>query len=250
MTLLERTRRLACVAAVAMAGLALASPARADMTLKITDVNTGSTITIHDLGTGDAVFSSLPGTFGNYRINSIDASANYDGNLLLNPNTGDANVLNTVLRITQTGAVGGATDTLKIEVNTDTTAGWTIPSGNPLTLSSTLAVSRLDGSNGTATGSFATFSSTLNSFPASTTVTAPNAYSAVTTVGTGDAPNPGPPFSLDNTLTITTTGVGQVVNLSASSDATFVPEPSTCFLALSGGLSLFAMERRRRRKPV
>jgi len=247
MTRAKHVRRLGGVAAVGITALAWASPAQADMTLTLTDVNTGATAVVDDFGTGDAFYGPPPQTLGNYRINSISASANYDGNTDGNINTGDANILNTVLRVTQTGTTGGSSDSLIITVTTSGTSSWSIPSGGLLILSSTNAVSRIDGSNGTATGSFSTFASTLTSGITSTTVTAPNAYGAVTTTNSGLASNPTPPFYLSNILTINTTGLNEVVNLSASTDVVAVPEPSTGIVALAGGLLMWAFGRRRRR---
>ena len=248
MTMLKHIRRLACLAAVAIAVLALAAPAQAQMTLTITDVNTGATTgPLSDTGTGLVGSSSIPTTLGNYTILPILASANYDGNTDHNINTGDANVLDTVLRVTQTGTMNGTSDSLIIQVTTFGSASWSIPAGSPLLLSSTLAVSQLDGSNGTSTGSFATFSSSLISGP-TYVVTAPNAYSDVTTTNSGLVTNSSRAFYLNNTLTLNTTGLNQVVNLSASTDVINpVPEPSTGIMALSGGLLMLAFGSRQRR---
>jgi len=250
MTMLKHIRRLACLAAVAIAVLALAAPAQAQMTLTITDVNTGATTSpapLSDTGTGFVGSSSIPTTLGNYTILPILASANYDGNTDHNINTGDANVLDTVLRVTQTGTMNGTSDSLIIQVTTFGSASWSIPAGSPLLLSSTLAVSQLDGSNGTSTGSFATFSSSLISGP-TYVVTAPNAYSDVTTTNSGLVTNSSRAFYLNNTLTLNTTGLNQVVNLSASTDVINpVPEPSTGIMALSGGLLMLAFGSRQRR---
>jgi len=248
MTMIQHIRRLACVAAVAIAGLTLASPAQAQMTLTITDVDTGAKLVLNDSGTG--YISSTPQTLGNYSILSISTSANYDGNSDHIINTGDANVLNTVLRVTQTGTTDAPartnSDSLTVQVTTYGSASWSIPTGNPVLLSSTLAVSELDGSNGNSSGSFATFASTLTSGATTTTVDAPNAYGKVTTTNSGPAGNPTPPFYLNNLLAINTTAVPQVVNLSAVTDATALPEPSSFVMAGVVALGLMGYGLRRK----
>jgi hypothetical protein len=244
MTILKHIRRLACIATVGIIGLALSSPAQADMTLTVEDVNTGTTTTIHDGGTGDvAVNAAFPKslTFGNYTISQVSASANYDGNTDLNANTGDANVLNTVLRVTQSGSTGGSSDTLIVTVTTSGSASWSIPTGSPLLLTSTDSVSL------SSAGVTSQLSSSLVSGVNTTVVTAPPTAGNVTTTKSGLAVNNAPPFYLNNQLTINTSS-GQVVNLSDSTQAINpAPEPSTGILALSGGFLMLAFGWRQRR---
>jgi len=246
MTMLQHMRRLACVAAVGIAALAWASPARAQMTLTLTDVNTLATTSFTDSGTGDIFSSPNPLVLGNYTITQIAASANYDGNTHLNANTGQGNIEDTVLRVTQTGSSGGTSDSLIAQVTTAGSASWSVPAGSPLLLTSILAATRVDGSNGLPSGSFLTFSSTLLSGLASTTVTAPNLYGIGQTINSGPATNPSPPFYLNNLFTLNTTGVGQVVNADLTTTVT-VPEPSSIAVAGIGALSLIGYGLRRRK---
>jgi len=216
------------------------------MTLTLTDVNTLATTSFTDSGTGDIFSSPNPLVLGNYTITQIAASANYDGNTHLNANTGQGNIEDTVLRVTQTGSSGGTRDSLIAQVTTAGSASWSVPAGSPLLLTSILAATRVDGSNGLPSGSFLTFSSTLLSGLASTTVTAPNLYGIGQTSNSGSATNPTPPFYLDNVFTINTTGVGQVVNADLTTTVT-VPEPSSIAVAGIGALSLIGYGLRRRK---
>lgn len=249
MTMLQHMRRLACVAAVGIAALAWASPARAQMTLTLTDVNTLATTSFTDSGTGDIFSSPNPLVLGNYTITLISASANYDGNTAGNTNTGQGYIENVVLNVSQSGSTGGTNDSLIASVTTAGAASWSVPAGSPLLLTSGLAATRLDGFNGGPTGTFLTFSSTLNSGLASTTVNAPNQYSLVNGLpNSGSATNPTPPFYLNNTFTINTTGVGQIVNADATTTVTaIVPEPSSLAVAGIGALSLIGYGLRRRK---
>jgi hypothetical protein len=238
MSMIRQVQRLALImAALGIVAFAWAAPARADMVLEIVDVDAATTTTIHDLGTGDASFT---GALTNYTISGVSTSANYDGNTNGNINVGEANILNVLLNVRQ---ITGGTHTLQISVTTDAASSWTIPNGDPLQLKSTLAVSRLDGTNGSGTGSFAAFSSTLISGVDTTTAVAPTIFSTLaSTEGIKSAPNSSPPFNLNNLLTVQTTGLNQLINLSATTSAINpVPEPSTFGLALSGGLIALAI---------
>jgi hypothetical protein len=235
MTMLKFMRRLGCMTAIWIAALVLAWPAQADMILKITDANNPSdTVSIDDSGTGNAahLFSSL----GNYTINFITVIANYDGNTFGHANLGDA-YLQLAANVTQSGTKNGTSDSLIVSITTSGSSSWSTPSGSPVLLSSTLAVSGFVGS-----GSSASFASTLSSGATSTTVTAPTAFSAVTTTNSGNAPNPSPPFYLSDVLTINTNGKNHGVNLGAMTDAvSSVPEPSTGILTIAGALLMFAL---------
>src|SRR5690348_16668672 len=95
MTTLRLMRRLARPAiAAAVLALGLAVPSRAGIIVTMTDTNsiTGlvATTTFTDAGTpGTASFLGGP-TFGNFVVESLSVTANYDGSSV--PNTGTAMV--------------------------------------------------------------------------------------------------------------------------------------------------------------
>jgi len=241
--MLRHVRRLACVVSVAIAGLALAAPVQADMTVMITDTNvTGmvvtqvDSITLHDTGTGNIAFS--PASFGNYSSISLSISANYDNNTGGNSNTGDANVLDIALSTTRNGT--GGTDTLSIVVTTTNTAGWTVPAGNPLLLSGTLSVTKI-GSGPVSFGS--TLLDTGGTPSTSVNVTGGAVNTFYNSVLAG---NPTPPFFLNNSLSITTSSNNRI-DLSASTDAVIPsPEASSMVLAGIGALGMIGYGLRRK----
>lgn len=250
MTILKRVQRLEYVAAMGIATFMGSSPAHADMILTLRDASTGSTATIDDSGTGDIFYTSLtshPATLGNFKISSITVSANYDGNIDGNTNFGDANV-DILANVTLSRNATVSSDSLIIQVTTSGSASWSNPASSSVFSASTLSVSRMDGSTGSPTGSFSTFASTVQSGTDHATVQAPNAYGAVTTTNREMTPSPGTPFYLSNILTINLKGKNDTANLSASTDVTAVPEPSTAFLVIAGGVLMIAAGRRPRHR--
>jgi len=257
MTMIKSIRRLAYLAAVGIAVLGLTSPARAQMSVIITDVSTGTSVTLDDhtsltTGTGSVSYGSAAGiTFGNYTIYDIGVTGNYDGNQDHIVNSGTAKEQSVTLNLTYNGggSLSGGADQLTVQVTTANFASWTIPTGDPLSLKAQIGMSEIDSTNGTSTGSFVTYAGSLTSGVSTTTATAPTAYSSpASTSLTVSAPNPTPPFYLSSLLTIQTLNVNDVVNGSASTLVTGVPEPSTFGIALSGGLLMVAFGWRRNRR--
>jgi hypothetical protein len=222
--------------------LGLAAPSRAGILVTMTDTNsiTGlvASTTFTDAGTpGVATFAGS--SFGNFVVESLSVTANYDGSVM--PNTGTA-LVQDIDFSTHSTAIAGV-DTLSISAKT---SPYSIPGGSPVLLQSGQTSAFL------SVGATSTFVSSLISGP-DTTTTAPaiitGAGFVLQTAASPPilAPNHFPPFELDNTLTITMAG-GETGNINATTTAA-VPEPATMVMLLSGlplmGLGYWARRRRR-----
>ena len=245
MTTVRLMRRLARPAlAAAVLALGLAPPSRAGIIVTMTDTNsiTGlvATTSFTDAGTpGTPNFGGGP-TFGNFLVESLSVSANYDGSLV--PNTGTAMVEDIDIS-THNSAVAGV-DTLTISVKT---LPYSIPGGSPVLLNSGQTSAFL------SSGASSTFTSSLVSGPDTTTT------ADATIMGMGFvlqtaasppvlAPNNSPPFELDNTLTIVM-AAGATGNVNGTTTATAVPEPATTVMVLSGLPLMGVVYWVRRRRP-
>lgn len=327
MTMLERIRRPAFAAAIAIAGLTLAMPARADISLTLTDFNsnnqysqvgattagmnvltvssntgllvgdtitgagipggtiiagfvgttgiilsqaatstTAGTVTVtqaggvtttftQSFGGGNALFPLISqllsysnAQFGNMQSLTLTSTAS----VLTSPTT--AQLTNDNIDTKSTATSGLDTLTAVITTSSTTSPGglYNQPSGNPLSLSSSISTSSL--STGTVVGAAgsATFTSSLTSdgfsnppTPATSVVGAGTnvAVSGPTTFSTVQSNGL---FNLSNTLTVFLAG-GETATVDGTTNVTAVPEPSTYGLALSGGLLILAFGWARRR---
>jgi hypothetical protein len=234
--------RSAAVAGVIIAaGLPLSAQANIMVTMTDTNSVTGlvATTSFTDLGTpGTATFAG--GAFGNFASVTLSVNSNYDGSAL--PNSGLGIVNDSSLSALMSAVTG--TDTLTISV---VTSPFSIPSGNPLLLASGETSPFL------STGATASFFSALVSGVTTTTSTASITGAGLVLQTAGSpvvtAPNDAPPFTLENTLTITLAG-GQGGNVNGTT-AVSVPAPVIGaglpgLIAACGGL--IALGRRRRQK--
>ena len=198
-------------------------------------------------GPNTLVFSSpasgeinLAGSFGNYTSVSLALSANYDGSgfAAVSPPP-PALSLNNAQRATD-GTTNGSTDVLSVQI---TATPYSIPSGNPVLMTTALT--------GTLLNSSATLASTLTDSASNTTnspmLSLANTFAGSVSNSVLATNNPGP-FSLANTIVITTT-TADTVNITGSVLVTaVVPEPSTMVMALTGGLIMTAAGVRRRKR--
>ena len=243
MTTVRLMRRLARPAiAAAVLVLGLAAPSRAGIVVTVKDTNsiTGlvASTSFTDAGTpGVATFAGS--SFGNFVVESLSVTANYDGSVLPNPGTAKVQDID----ISAHDEAKAGVDTLSISVKT---LPYSVPGGSPLFLNSGQTSAFLSG------GASSQFVSSLISGP-DTTTTAP-----ATITGAGFvlktapspqvlAPNHVPPFELDNSLTITMAG-GETGNVNGTTTVSAVPEPATTVMILSGlpllGLGYWARRRR------
>lgn len=252
-----RIRRPICAIAVAMAGLALASPVRAQgLVVTITDTNSSTgvvqTVEYEDNGTtggaatlvtgngagltstnvmsGDLTFT---GTFGNYAAVNISVTANYDGSaysVVFTPPPAEAlsNQLGAVDENTNTTQ----TDTLKVVVSAGT---FSVPAGTPVNVSNSLSVSSAGTGGSTYNGSLSDSGGNTTNFPQLSV--AGNKLGEVSN-NLSATNNPGP-FSLSTTLQTTTTYHDSLV-VQGATKVDAVPEPSTFGLTLAGGLLMLS----------
>jgi hypothetical protein len=238
---MRRLARPAIAAAVLVLGLA--APSRAGITVTMTDTNSikglVASTSFTDAGTPGLASFGGP-SFGNFVLESLSVTANYDGSVLPNPGTAKVQDID----ISAHDEAKAGVDTLSISV---TTSPYSIPGGSPLVLNSGETSSFLD------KGASSKFVSSLVSGP-DTTTTAP---ALITGAGfvlqtapspAIEAPNHFPPFALDNSLTITMAG-GETGNINGTTTVSAVPEPATMVMLLSGlplmGLGYWARRRRR-----
>lgn len=233
-------RFAAMVAAIAVATTGLALPARAGLTITLTDVNTGTTETINGDGTfsgngpsstiittGNQIVYAPLGGFGNFANVTLTVTTNSPGNLV----RGQLQDIQLDTRNTSATA-----DTITVTVSSD---GFTLPGspGSHVQLKSDLASSGNDGTG--------TFTSSIDGTPTP----------LLTLTGNGDVFNSigeirGTTYTMTNTMTETLSG-GQTGQLTGTSTVTAAPEPTTLAAALIGlGLPLAGTVRRMRRRRV
>ena|SRR5271157_891933 len=262
MTMLKHIRRLACVAAVGIAVLALAAPARAELDVTFFDTLTSATMTISDYAPADSgipgtiSFTANPGditlngTFGNFTIQTFTIEANYNAGPPPGPSSGSSAIpapgtipaYTTDATITATASTA---DTLTVQVSV---GNWTIPPGNPVSFSNSQTAS--DMSAGTTSVYGSTVGPDVNPTE-STTLTGPVTPPATSGTGAGPllASNSTGAFSIGDNLALSYSAGGEVINVNATTTVVgVVPEPSTMNLALGGGLLMLAGGWVRRRR--
>jgi hypothetical protein len=254
MKLLNRIRRLGCLAAVGIAALTWTSFAQADITITVTDSNSifGTVQSFTHTYTGTPTFSASysPGTFGNFTGFTLSIGATAAG-----PFNG-AELTDVQITGTDNAFIGH--DTITVSASGGT---FTSPGSSPLLVSSTLTSSNLSGSGFLVSAASATFSSSLTSGAFSNPSTAllsvtGNGQSSQTGTTTGGDSAPTVlasstgSFQLTNTLTATFSS-GQTGTLDATTQATAVatatPEPSTMAIAGLGALGMIGYGLRRRK---
>jgi len=264
MTMLQQIRRLACVAAVGIAALGLASPAQASISLILEDLHNGVPIATTAPPSGTYVSASNTGSVGTPGAITL---GNFTGvNVTIGVGPSGSSYLVTDTNITLNNTATSGVDQLLILVSI---TGQTSPTG-PVSLKSSVGGSSLSTYTGisptpTATDTgYATFSSTLTptgpsgpsfSSPSSGSLfsygVAPGVATPPTTDSSTTTGNASTTYNLTNTLSVFL-GPGGQATITGTTLVTPVPvpEPSTLGMALSGGLLMFAVElgRRRRRR--
>jgi len=234
---------MAVAFAVTLIGLSL--PARAGLTLTLTDMGTGTTETI-DLtgafsGTGPSTTILVPplnspgtitylptGGFGNFTAVSITVSTTA-------PGINGVGQLESIQADARNGSAG--TDTLKLTVSGD---GFFIGSaGGGGTLTNTLASSNL----GTVTSDTSSYQSFIGTGLGGTFVATDSSSVAmltgpvpITGASSGSSKGvtiPAVPFSLGSML-IVTLDAGQRAQVTGTTSITAVPEPATIVAAIVG----------------
>jgi hypothetical protein len=259
MTRLVGKRLATMVVALVVTLFGLSLPARADLTLTLTDSLTGTTGTIFASpaptgtwsGTGPStiiVTSTtanamsilyLPsGGFGNFSAVSVTVDSS-------SPGTGPLGSQLQDIQIDTTAATGfSGVDTLTLSVSS---TGFTNPSPGSGTLTSSLASSEMTGA-----GSTATFSSSLSDGASgSTTPISLTGPALNQSIGNSAAATITSSFTLSNLLLVSL-AAGQTAQVTGTSIVSAVPEPATIMTALIGvGLPLvgraFRFGRQRRR---
>jgi len=152
---------------------------------------------------------------------------------LIGPPSGLVSALGDTTTVTIANLSGPAV-TITLTVTYDS---YNYPTRNPLTWTSTIATSRLDG--GATYGSSETVSPGGGSLT-HTTLTAPGSQTLTKSI------SPGRPFSVTQTLTIFLP-TGAVANIQKSDTLKAVPEPTTMAIAGLGALGMIGYGLRRRR---
>ncbi len=206
--MITKRRFLLAALAVTICG-GLASVSRADLTVTVTGPS------------GSSVFSNSGATPGNTSVggavNFSGVSGAFAGASDLQSNSLSA-LFTASLQLTNTS---GAPET--ITINT-TDLPFTMPSGSPLTLSSTLSVSSLS----TAADSVTSVSS-INPTPSGTPVTSTSPITvngpSGTVITSTIAPDPGGAFELANNSSVTL-APGSEATFTVTTEVAAVPEPS------------------------
>jgi hypothetical protein len=245
MTMLERIRRMACVAAVAIAGLALASPAQAQLSgLKITITGDGPSQSFTYSGplSNDLVLGSptvpLIITTTNYSIKILGGEADQDGT---------SQLLSSTTSVTNTTGKTGVF--LKISIEG---MGYSSPETPP----NITALSHL-GDTVSQASKAGSVSLTSDVFPA--TFVSPFTPQTINFSGAGSGnddqsqtitqlPSSGTTYNISELLTVNLNGKNDKMNYSSSTTlSSVVPEPSSLALAGLGGLGLIGYGLRRRK---
>jgi len=247
MTVLKHIRRLACVAAVGIVGLALASPARAQLTVTLIDSVTSETITLTDTaqGTpGEVTFNGGFGTNGaghDFNISTFTVTSNYNGSDPLFAPPGIAFAYATDATITSTAT---RADTLIVEVGS---TPFTAAASDSLVLNSS------ESSTAMSVGTSSQFSSSYTSSPVTetTTIVTLNGKISPPTIGSASSltvsgSNPNGTFSIGNQLILSYKNGGETINVNGTTTVNPVPEPSSMMIAGIGALGLIAYGLRRK----
>jgi len=242
MTILERIRRLACVAAVAIAGLALASPARAQTMLSISASESGP----NGPGTFSASTTTAPLTLssgpsaiqvGDYSIVVLSAAAG------MSPLSEETSSTTTITNTTGSTNVGTLTIVL-------TAQGFTSPSAPTVHGVSSIGGTVFNESS--AASDTLHFLSTVSGAAPPFTLQSPDVSSvgAYSNTQSSNFSVFSAPFTITETITIFLGALNDQLNYSSSTTVTAVaavPEPSSIVLAGLGSLGIIGYGLRRRK---
>jgi len=267
MSMFKPIRRLACVAAVGIAVLGWALPARADLEVTLLDTATSLSVTYSDTGSGTSnglTYTAvspgsftLTGSFGNFTNVALTFSANYNASngqgtpppssgTNASPPPGSPPSFASDTTATAHDGSGTTPDTLKISLSA---GNWTLPATSTVTMMSGESASVLRSGDDTID-----YQSTITTLPVSTstsstkvTITGPSPPSQSANSPNVSVANPGTLFALSSVFDLNFGPGTDSISATASTVVTGVPEPSTLAIAGLGALGMIGYGLRRRK---